>query len=97
MCRTHRIFIAVTTAMWAVTIFLALTTEPTGAGHKFFILTGCMAVVLVPYCAFPWLVADMLDEKMKDTMGAFIAGWQAAQEAYEPDEPATVHPIRSCS
>jgi hypothetical protein len=53
--------------------------------------------VLLPYCAFPYLVADMLDEKLKDTTGAFLAGWQAAQEEQdEPDEPATVHPIRSC-
>ncbi len=98
MCRTHRYYIATTVLLWIATLSLAFTTAPTGPGHKLFILLGCMAVVMVPYCLFPWLVNDMMDAKLKDTTGAFLAGWQAAQEDSEPTEPASVTPLRSvCS
>jgi hypothetical protein len=97
MCKTHRVFLLVTVAVWVAAVPLLIFTPNTGAAHNLALVLGCLAVVLLPYCAFPYLVADMLDEKLKDTTGAFLAGWQAAQEEQdEPDEPATVHPIRSC-
>lgn len=97
MCRTHRTFVLFTALVWVVAVPLLILTPDTGTAHNVAIILGCLAVVLLPYCAFPYLVSDMLDEKLKDTTGAFLAGWQAAQEDSEPQDPATVTPLRSCS
>lgn len=91
----HRLYILATVAIWAVATPLFVAAPDHGPLHRLSLVMGCLAVVMLPYVMFPWLVSDMLDKKLTDTTGAFLSGWQSAQEQQgEPDEPATVHPIR---
>ena len=94
MCKTHRLYLAATAIVWMVAGPLFVTAPSHGPVHRLSLVLGCLAVVLIPYCAFPYLVADMMDEKLKDTTGAFLAGWQAAQEDEdEPGEPVQLHSV----
>ena len=98
MCHAHRFVVGLTVLAWVVVLDLIFVVQPepyTPWRMLTFGLLG-LAVVLVPYSLYPWLLRGMMREEMKDMAGVFIAGWEAAK-APEPVEPATVTPIRLIS
>ena len=86
MCRAHRIIVRFTVALWAVILPATWFTHGLGPARTLTIVFGCLAAVLVPYCLFPWLMRDMLQEQLADYCGSFLAGWEAAKED-DPREP----------
>ena len=95
MCRAHRAIVTATAVLWVAVMILLFVVSPDGGPVEVLTyLLGVMAVVLVPYCLFPWLVGDLLDDKLQDMLGLFIVGWEAAKEddRPDPDEPDSKRP-----
>lgn len=96
MCRAHRLTIAFTAALWALTFVIAFVVQPAdGSPWKtVMIMVGTLSVVLVPYSLFPYLLRGVLQEELKDLAGAFLLGWKEAKE--DPKNPKAA-PLRSVS
>ena len=91
MSRVHRLAVAVSAALWVLSLtlmfapFAGLSSSLEAFLRVASINAGAMAACVTTVSVLPWLLHDYL--------GAFLAGWAKAQEE-EPDEPATVTPIR---
>lgn len=102
MCRAHRAFVAAAATIWGVLLALIAVAPKDGNWKMATILTGCLAVTMLPFSALPWLVTSMLkgqrkdlEELLHDIGGAYIAGWEAGQAGDEPTEPVRqLHAVR---